>query len=111
MTRTSVQTEIEQRIGSSQDLAFIPREFANLSGRRQVTRALAQIVADGMLVRVAPGLYGRAAVDPRTGKPALAGEFGDVANEAMLKMRTLAEEASRATKASAKTAGQPLPGG
>ena len=87
----SLETDIERRIQSSQDVAFLRREFANLSGSSQVTRALARIVAKGMLLRLEPGIFGRAASDPSTGKTVLAAEHGDVAHQAMLKLRTLDE--------------------
>lgn len=106
----SLQAKIEQHIGASPDVAFLTREFANLSGQRQVTRALSKIVAAGNLVRVGAGIYGRGAPEPLTGKPTLAQDIGDVAHQAMLKLRAL-DEALAQRPAPASSAALPSPGG
>jgi hypothetical protein len=57
----SLQTKIEHRIAESREYVFLTREFTDLSGRRQVLRALRKIVAEGRLVRLGCGVYGLAA--------------------------------------------------
>jgi hypothetical protein len=92
MARTiPLQTRIEQRIGLSHAVAFLTREFADLSGPRQVGRALAKIVSKGTLIRVGWGVYGRSVIDPLTGKHTLAADPGEVGHQAMLKLRAFDE--------------------
>jgi hypothetical protein len=45
----SLQSKIEKRIAESREYVFLTREFTDLSGRRQVLRALRKIVAEGRL--------------------------------------------------------------
>src|SRR5258707_15059171 len=54
----SLQTKIERRIAESREYVFLTREFTDLSGRRQVLRALRKIVSEGRLVRLGCGVYG-----------------------------------------------------
>ena len=67
----SLQTKIEGRIAASGDYVFLTREFSDLSGRRQVLRALRKIVAEGRLVRLGCRVYGLAVSPAGTGKPLL----------------------------------------
>jgi hypothetical protein len=61
MARTnSLQLKIESRIAESREYVFLTREFTDLSGRRQVLRALRKIVGEGRLVRLGCGVYGLA---------------------------------------------------
>jgi hypothetical protein len=57
----SLQSKIESRIAERREYVFLTREFTDLSGRRQVLRALRKIVAEGRLVRLGCGVYGLAA--------------------------------------------------
>ena len=54
----SLQSKIEERIAESREYVFLTREFTDLSGRRQVLRALRKIVSEGRLVRLGCGVYG-----------------------------------------------------
>jgi len=56
----SLQSKIERRIAESREYVFLTREFTDLSGRRQVLRALRKVVAEGRLVRLGCGVYGLA---------------------------------------------------
>jgi hypothetical protein len=67
----SLQTKIEGRIAASGDYVFLTREFSDLSGRRQVLRALRKIVSEGRLVRLGCGVYGLAGTSSASGKPSL----------------------------------------
>jgi hypothetical protein len=56
----SLQSKIEKRIAESREYVFLTREFTDLSGRRQVLRALRKIVSEGRLARLGCGVYGLA---------------------------------------------------
>jgi hypothetical protein len=67
----SLQTKIEKRIAESREYVFLTREFTDLSGRRQVLRALRKIVAEGRLVRLGCGVYGLAFTSGLSDRPIL----------------------------------------
>jgi hypothetical protein len=67
----SLQAKIENRIAESREYVFLTREFTDLSGRRQVLRALRKIVAEGRLVRLGCGVYGLAFTSGLSEKPVL----------------------------------------
>jgi hypothetical protein len=67
----SLQARIENRIAESREYVFLTREFTDLSGRRQVLRALRKIVAEGRLVRLGCGVYGLAFTSGLSEKPVL----------------------------------------
>jgi hypothetical protein len=69
--RNSLQSRIEQRIAESREYVFLTREFSDLSGRRQVLRALRKIVAEGRLVRLGCGVYGLASSSGASHHPVL----------------------------------------
>jgi hypothetical protein len=86
--RPTLQEQIETRIAAKGDTVFLTREFTDLSGERQVLRALRKLVDDGKLVRLGYGLYGRAEISPLTQKPMLAARNGFVgaSREALTKL-------------------------
>ena len=67
----SLQSKIESRIAQSREYVFLTREFTDLSGRRQVLRALRKIVAEGRLVRLGCGVYGLAFTSGMSDRPML----------------------------------------
>ena len=67
----SLQSKIESRITESREYVFLTREFTDLSGRRQVLRALRKIVAEGRLVRLGCGVYGLATATGSSDRPTL----------------------------------------
>jgi hypothetical protein len=67
----SLQTKIESRIAESREYVFLTREFTDLSGRRQVLRALRKVVAEGRLVRLGCGVYGLATASEIPDRPTL----------------------------------------
>jgi hypothetical protein len=67
----SLQSKIESRIAESREYVFLTREFTDLSGRRQVLRALRKIVAEGRLVRLGCGVYGLAFTSGVSERPTL----------------------------------------
>ena len=87
-SRPTLQQQIEERISSRRDDVFLTREFADLSGERQVLRTLRALVDDGKLVRLGYGVYGRAETSRLSGKPILAARDGFVgaSREALTKL-------------------------
>lgn len=87
-SRPTLQQQIEERIATRCDDVFLTREFADLSGERQVLRTLRALVDDGKLVRLGYGVYGRAETSRLSGKPILAARDGFVgaSREALTKL-------------------------
>jgi hypothetical protein len=67
----SLQSKIEKRIAESREYVFLTREFTDLSGRRQVLRALRKIVSEGRLARLGCGVYGLAFTSGLSERPML----------------------------------------
>ena len=84
----TLQQRIEERIAARGDAVFLTREFADLSGERQVLRMLRKLVDDGKLVRLGYGVYGRAERSRLSGQPILAarGGFVSASREALTKL-------------------------
>ena len=74
--RKTVRDKIEERIARKRDDVFIPREFFDLGGERQVMRALRGLRAQGKLIRLGYGVYGRAETSRLSGQPMLAARGG-----------------------------------
>ncbi len=86
--RGTLRERIAARIAERPDDAFLTREFTDLSGERQVLRALRQLTDEGRLIRLGYGVYGRAEISPITHQPMLAGEgFNAVARHALDKLK------------------------
>ncbi len=87
MPRRTLQQQIEERIVEKDDAVFLTREFADLSGERQVLRALRKLTDEGKLIRLGYGVYAKAAISPLTGQPMLTGGgFGPVLRQALDKL-------------------------
>ncbi len=86
--QNSLQNKIECRIAESGDAAFLTREFSDLGAERQVLRALAKLVAEGKLIRLGYGVYGRAETSLLSGRSMLAAQQGFVgaARQALTKL-------------------------
>jgi hypothetical protein len=86
--RKTLQQRIEERISHKGDAAFLTREFADLSGERQVLRTLRKLVDEGKLVRLGYGVYGRAEPSRLSGQPMLAARDGFIgaSREALTKL-------------------------
>ena len=87
--RKTLRDKIEERMARKKsDAVFLPREFADLGGEDQVLRALRRMTADGRLVRLGYGVYGRAVKSRLSGQPMLysAGGFSGAARQALDKL-------------------------
>ena len=86
--RMTLRQRIEARIAKRRDDAFLTREFLDLSGERQVLRALRELTEEGKLIRLGYGVYGRAEISSLTNKPMLAGDgFGQVSRQVLNKLK------------------------
>lgn len=84
----TLRQRIEARIAKRRDDAFLTREFLDLSGERQVLRALRELTEEGRLIRLGYGVYGRAEISSLTNKPMLAGDgFGQVSRQVLDKLK------------------------
>lgn len=84
----TLRQRIEARIAKRRDDAFLTREFLDLSGERQVLRALRELTEEGKLIRLGYGVYGRAEISSLTNKPMLAGDgFGQVSRQVLNKLK------------------------
>ncbi|TWB21128.1 DUF6088 family protein [Nitrospirillum bahiense] len=88
MPRRTLQQRIEERIASKGDAVFLTREFADLSGERQVLRALRKLVDDGKLIRLGYGVYGLAVKSRLSGEAILSNPtgFSGAARQALSKL-------------------------
>jgi hypothetical protein len=83
--RGRIEAQIARKIN---DEVFLTREFTQLGGETQVLRALREMVAEGRLVRLGYGVYGRARPSSLNGKAVLNSREGflGVAQEALNKL-------------------------
>jgi hypothetical protein len=73
----TLKERIERRIARTRRHdAFLPRDFADLSGEDQVLRALRGLVRDGTLIRLGYGVYARAKRSRLSGRPMVASSNG-----------------------------------
>jgi hypothetical protein len=87
--KQTLRDKIEARIARKpSDDVFLTREFRNLGGETQVLRALRDMIADGRLVRLGYGIYGRARPSSLSGQPVLSSRDGflGVARQALDKL-------------------------
>lgn len=63
-------------------------DFEKLAGYDQIGRALRQLIAEGVLIKIGYGLYAKARLNRITGKPMLSaqGGFTQVAEEALSRL-------------------------
>ncbi len=84
----TLREKVAARIAERSDDAFLTREFTDLSGERQVLRALRELTDEGKLIRLGYGAYARAEISPITQEPMLAGDgFGAVSRQVLSKLK------------------------
>jgi hypothetical protein len=76
------------KISRSKREVFLRSDFEKLAGYDQVGRALRQLIAEGVLIKIGYGLYAKARLNRITGKPMLSaqGGFIEVAEEALSRL-------------------------
>jgi hypothetical protein len=69
MPLTTVKEKVISKIKRSSSSVFLRNEFDRLGDYRQVSRAISEVVASGMLIRVGFGLYAKARPSTINGQP------------------------------------------
>ena len=106
----TVKEKIQAQLDASADKAFVRREFADQGAYRQVSRALAELVAEGKLVRAGKGVW----VPTRTRPSRLLGQEGklittpvtDVVSAALVALRKLGYDVGRNSLEEARLRGE-----
>lgn len=83
MALNSLKAKIKYRISRSAGAVFVPADFADLSDRDQVGRALRELVRDEVLIRFGRGLYAKARRSSLTNKLVPVKPLPDLAREAL----------------------------
>lgn len=88
MKRETLKDRIARRILRSKRIVFLRSDFKKLGGYDQVGRALRLLVAEGKLIKLGYGLYGKARPNYFTGEPMLDSDYGfaQVAEEALKRL-------------------------
>lgn len=68
MSKATVKDRIRASVRASREKVFLRGEFDRFGDYRQVSRAVRELVQDGLLVRVGHGVYGRARPSTLSGK-------------------------------------------
>ena len=86
MALNTLESKVRHRISRSKSLVFTPRDFLDLSGRRQLSRVLARLVAEEALVRLGHGLYAKTRRSSLTGAVVPVKSIPLLAREALVKI-------------------------
>jgi hypothetical protein len=88
MRAPSLKSKVATKVARSRREVFLRSDFDKMAGYDQVGRALRQLIAEGVLVKIGYGLYAKARINRITGKPMLAAEggFAQVAQEALSRL-------------------------
>ncbi|MCW8410132.1 DUF6088 family protein [Legionella sp. PATHC035] len=88
MSRASLRSKIEKKIGRSKRQVFLRSDFEKLSDYDQVGRALKELSREGKLLKIGYGLYAKARINRITGKPMFAAEggFTAISREALTRL-------------------------
>ncbi len=87
-TKRPLYDRVKMRIERRKDRAFVMRDFADMvsqSDYDQVLRALRQLVAAGVLIKIGRGIYAKTRVFSN-GTVAICGNLSDLAGEAFEKL-------------------------
>ncbi len=76
MRRNCLRERIRERIVTSKEDVFFPREFLDLSDEDQVLRALRELMKEKRLVRIGYGVYARAFPSDLSGEAVLDSKNG-----------------------------------
>ncbi len=91
MPTVTVKERIAASLKASKDFVFLRKEFGRFGDYRQVSRAVAELMNEGLIVRVGYGVYARAIESPLTGTPVPKNALVAIGLEAMRKMGVKAE--------------------
>lgn len=91
MSRMSTKERILSSIRRSKDSAFLRKDFDRFGEYRQVSRAISELVAEGVLLRVGYGTYVKTRPSSLSGKPVPADTLLNVTFEVMRKLGVKAD--------------------
>lgn len=91
MSKATVKERISTSLGSSKDGVFLRKEFDSFGDYRQVSRAVSELVADGMLVRVGYGVYARGRKSSLSNRTVPVATLVSIGLEAMRKLGVKAD--------------------
>lgn len=91
MSQSTVKEKVIAKIRRSLAPVFLRSEFDRLGDYRQVSRAVREVAASGMLVKVGYGLYARARPSTVNGEPVPTEPLLNIGLEVMKKIGVIAD--------------------
>ena len=91
MPKATVKERIAASLKASKDFVFLRKEFDRFGDYRQVSRAVNELMDDGLIVRVGYGVYASAIKSPLSGAPVPKEALVSIGLEAMRKMGVKAD--------------------
>lgn len=91
MPQSTVKDKVIAKIKKSPSSVFLRKEFDQLGDYRQVSRAINEAAASGMLVKVGFGLYAKARPSTISGKPVPTAPLLNIGLEVMQKIGVKAD--------------------
>lgn len=85
--RKTLKAKISYRIRRSRGSVFVFDDFKDLAGRPQVSRALRELVLEGLIYRLGYGLYARARISRISGKILPEKSLPELGIESMKKLK------------------------
>ncbi len=91
MPKATVKERISASLRASKDGVFLRREFDRFGDYRQISRAVKELVADGLIVRVGYGVYARARKSSLSSRTVPESTLVSIGLEAMRKLGVKAD--------------------
>ncbi len=91
MPKSTVKDKVIAKIKRASSSVFLRKEFDRLGDYRQVSRAINEVVAIGLLVKVGFGLYAKARPSTLSGKPVPMAPLLNIGLEVMQKIGVKAD--------------------
>lgn len=81
--KNSVACKAKRYVADSRAKVFLREDFKSFGSYRQVSRVLAKLIDEGLIVKIGSGIYAKAMVSQYFEEPLLDGGFDNVAREAL----------------------------
>lgn len=91
MRKPTVLARVYESLRTSNDAAFVRKEFAGFGSCRQVSRALRELIRTGTIIRIGRGFYAKARPSTISGKPVPVAPLLSLALEALRKLGVKAD--------------------
>lgn len=91
MSKATVKDRIRASVRASKEKVFLRGEFDRFGDYRQVSRAVRELIQEGILVRAGHGVYSRARPSTLSGKPVPVETLMTIGLEALRKLGVRAE--------------------